>query len=306
MKKAINLFNKNQLSDVFMPQLEHYYFYRYLQISPSYQMAYLKKERQQSRFDQNFPKDFKKVLETYGLIGNIFECGFASWWIKSGYKIFRDAGLSRISLSANLTRPKQEVLLEMTQLINKAYALKVENRRSSISLLPSKIRPSTLDSRWMLIREKGDFAYKDLSFKLPAWRFADMAQVVSKYQSMIHSVEMTRRTKSNEYARKYLTMLVGKQTSEALLLAENAARGNFPSYQHNLSELKFDYYLIGYFYQPSMFYNTENYALEEEKIASYIRERENKYNLKRRIVESKEFKSSQSKKKETRKLFRSL
>jgi hypothetical protein len=101
-------------------------------------------------------------------------------------------------------------------------------------------------------------------------------------------------------------MLVGKQTSEALLLAENAARGNFPSYQHNLSELKFDYYLVGYFYQPAMFYNTENYALEEEKIAAYIRERENKYNLKRRIVESKEFKSSQSKKKETRKLFRSL
>jgi hypothetical protein len=306
VKKAITLFNKNQLSDVFMPQLEHYHFYRYLQISPSYQMAYLKKVRQQSLFEQNLPKDFKKVLEVYGLIGNIFEFGFASWWIKSGHKVFRDVGLSRISLSANLSRPKSEVLLEMTELINKAYALKAENRRSSISLLPSKIRPSTLDSRWMLIREKGDFAYKDFSFKLPAWRFADMAQVVSKYQSMIHSVKMTRKTKSNEYARKYLTMLVGKQTSEALLLAENAARGNFPSYQKNLSELKFDYYLVGYFYDPMHFYNTDNYAAEEKKIALYIRERENKYNLKRRITESKEFKSIKRKNKETRKIFRDL
>lgn len=287
-----------------MPQLEHYYFYRYLQISPSYQIAHLKKERKQSHFEQNLPKDFKKVLEIYGLIGNIFESSFASWWTKRGYKIFRDTSLSKISLTANLTRPKQEVLMEITEIINKAYILKAENRRSTISLLPSKIRPSTLDSRWMLIREKGDFAYKDFSFKLPAWRYADMAQVTSKYQSMIHSVEMTRKTKSNEYARKYLTMLVGKQTSEALLLAENAARGNFPSYQDNLSELKFDYSLVGYFYQPAKFYNREDYKSEESRISAHIREREKKYNLKRRIVETKEFKSIQSKKKETRKLFR--
>jgi hypothetical protein len=304
MKKAINLFDKNQLSDVFMPRLEHYYFYRYLQISPSYQMAYLKRKNPGSRFNQDLPKDFKLVLKIYDVVGNIFEHSFASWWIKSGYKIFKDTNLSRITLCANLKRPKREVLLEITELINKAYLLKTENKNSFISLLPSKIRPSTLDARWMLIREKGDFAYKDMSFKLPAWRFADMALVDSKYREIIHSVQMIRKTQSNAYARKYLTMLVGKQTAQALLLAENAARGSFPSYQDNQSELKFDYYLVGYFYDPLQFHTIGNYASEEEKISAHIWKHETKYNLKRRLSESNEFRSFKKKRKETRDKFK--
>lgn len=304
MKKSINLFDKDQLSDVFMPQLEHYYFYRFLQISPSYQMAYIKKGESKFCFNQNLPKDFKKVVKIYDLVGDIFENSFASWWIKRGYKIFKDTNLSRITLSANLNRPKREVLLEIAQLINKAYQLKVENNRSSITLLPSKIRPSTLESRWMLIREKGDFAHKDMSFKLPAWRYADMAPVDSKYREIIHSVQMIRKTQSNAYARKYLTMLVGKQTAQALLLAENAARGNFPSYQDNQSELKFDYYLIGYFYNPLQFHTNGSYASEEEKISVHIWKRDAKYNLKRRLSESNEFRSLKKKRKETRDRFK--
>ncbi len=297
MKKTANLFNKNQLIDIFMPDLEHYYFFHYLHLSPSYQLAYLKMELKEIIKKDEIPVDFSLVKKTYQIVGNIFDIDFATWWIKVGHKIFKDTGLSKISIIANLDKPKETVLAEVSSIINRAYQLKKRNQKFSIRLMPSKIRPSTLEARWMLAREKGDFAFKDFSFTLPGWRYADMAQVNSKYQQAIHALSMPRKTSANEYARKYLTMLVGKQINEALSLAENAARGKFPTYEKGLSNLKFNYYHIGFFY------NVERRAFPvstplEIQINRHIRNLELKYNVRRRISESVEFKSIQKRKKE--------
>ena len=75
------------------------------------------------------------------------------------------------------------------------------------------------------------------------WRIAAESSLRSKWKKGLD--ENAKLTARNEKARAYLGMLVSKNLSEALTVAENAARGQFPSKEVSASHKKFDFDQLG-------------------------------------------------------------
>ena len=64
---------------------EHAYFFRFLLISPSYQLAH-RIATGEAVTNQEIArvKDWDSVLTTYSRCGNVFELPFLKWWEQTG------------------------------------------------------------------------------------------------------------------------------------------------------------------------------------------------------------------------------
>lgn len=189
---------------------EHEYFYRFLLISPSYQLAHKVATGEVVNAEEiAHVLDWDLVLKTYSLCGDIFNVPFLKWWDQTGSDLF------------------YEMQADGTYTANGPMALSV-----------NKINELTLHEALKLVYAKPSLDH-DLGKKAENWSLG--VYVAIKSQWVAHIKVGEKKTPQNLEARTKLGILVSRKFKEALYLAENAARGNFPSINPIDSGLRFDY-----------------------------------------------------------------
>jgi hypothetical protein len=163
-----------ELKEIPKPTWKHRYFYNFLEISPSYFQIYLYKNKQISLQKMKQIEQYEKVLETYDLVGDIYNISFEDWWKKTGYKLFdpvqKFEALFKIDLRKSLAYNQQ--LLKMVYQDKKSKLLVY---LTPISFEKNKIQELVLSRRLELIdtlidrygiRESEEYS---LGKKLPKW-----------------------------------------------------------------------------------------------------------------------------------------
>lgn len=230
---------------------KHKMFYDFLTISPSYHLAYLLRVKKRKIKKENLPIDFEKVLTVYDKAGNVFDLDFSSWWRKIGQHLFVQDNLkSKFLFKIDLKKSDQLIKKEFEEYFSLISKQVYYPNESKIRFLKNKIRNVTLHDRFTLVenicnsnmfnRLKKDYIRPNL----PYWQVALNSKrnilffKYSKYIKQIESDEL--RNRSNKKNKKYVTMLVSKFLSESFVLAENAARGDFPSLTKSSNFIKFN------------------------------------------------------------------
>ena len=189
---------------------EHELFHEYLLISPSYQLAH--KVMSGQAVDTAVIDGVSKwdsVLETYAVCGDVFSMPFLRWWETIGRGVF------------------------YTQKEDSTYTIK-----GSLRLLTNKVHEKNLLEGVALVNDKARLEIKK-GKRIENWRLGVEVGLKSKWTQQLKS--STKKTHDNLEARTTLGILVSKKITEALYIAENAARGSFPSITPIKSGLKFDY-----------------------------------------------------------------
>lgn len=232
-----------------LPTIEHHLFFQYLLISPSYyQASLIRKKAKNAASRSTLPKDMERVLGVYDLVGDIYLTPFEVWWESTGCNLFYSGEASKtLTLSLDLTDTKQALLEQVKKRLDEAYARRAKSKAPKLSLLNNKVRAFSIFEKMRIIKEKAstfeeDKFFEDESGKLTNWRIAIIANLETKWRKGL--TLKSKLTAKNQQAREYLGMLVSKNIAEALVVAENAARGLFPSKEPVASSLSFDFELL--------------------------------------------------------------
>jgi hypothetical protein len=149
------------------------------------------------------------VLKTYVQCGDIYTTPFLKWWDGIGRDLF-------------YTRQNDGSYLSI----------------GSMRLLTNKVNEATLLQAVALVNDKARIQNKD-GKRIENWRLGVEVSLRSKWTKQLKS--STKKTHDNLEARTTLGILVSKKLKEAFYIAENAARGSFPSITPIESGLEFDY-----------------------------------------------------------------
>ena len=189
---------------------EHEFFYEYLLISPSYQKAHQVMSGQTVSEDviKNI-SEWDLVLKTYALCGDVYSMTFLKWWNSIGRGVF------------------------YTQLDDGTYT-----PNGSLLLLKNKINVLTLIKGFVLVNFKSNYEIPEEK-RVENWRLAVECSIPSKWTDQLKP--NSKKTLENLEARTALGFLVSKKLKEALYIAENAARGQYPSNKPIKSGLIFNY-----------------------------------------------------------------
>jgi hypothetical protein len=205
-------------------------------------------------------KDFELVQNTYAEFGDVYTIDFDDWWLKTGADLFGfDYERPRITKIAQLAKdeaysetpadqldaylktdrvkqgmpsslilalplgvPKRTLMMELSRLIDKTnIAVPPKAQKAKRALSKQRLRSKPL---FMYIKL---LMYKSASPSAALWKLGVRAKVSAK-----HSEDMALDTKvssKNIDQRLNLTVLTSRALRKAKLIAENAARGVFPS-----------------------------------------------------------------------------
>lgn len=205
-------------------------------------------------------KDFELVQKTYIEFGDVYTMNFDDWWLKTGADLFGfDYERPRITKIAQLAKdetysetpatlldaylkndrvkqglpnslilalplgvPKRTLMMELSRLIDKTnIAVPPKAQKAKRALSKQRLRSKPL---FMFIKL---LMYKSGSPSVALWKLGLRAKVSPK-----HSEDMALDTKvssKNIDQRINLTVLTSRALRKAKLIAENAARGVFPS-----------------------------------------------------------------------------
>lgn len=216
-------------------------FFDFLLISPSYQLA--RKHRLVGLSDDEqflLPPDFNRVLEIYDACGDIFVMDFEDWWEERGRDILRSSKSSEdlIAYPVDLRQPADVLIKEFSGFIRQVQVDRKSQATSPITILPNKTRIKALDTRLALVNDKGRLEWKN-GKKIENWRLGTEVGISSKWTTELKN--LNKRTYDNLEARTNLGILVSKHLKEALYLAENAARGVFPSLMPSTAKLPLNF-----------------------------------------------------------------
>lgn len=223
-----------------LPTIEHHLFFQYLLVSPSYyQASLIRKSSKDVLSKKDLPKDMNQVLKIYDLVGDIYLMPFEVWWESVGCELFyAGTQASTLTFNLDLSNSKQRLLEYVEMRLDEALAKRDKSKAPKLSLLTNKVRTFSLYQNLNILFEKA-MSFEDESEKLANWQIALISNLETKWRKGLKLD--SRLTRKNLVARQYLCMLVSKNISEALIVAENAARGIFPSKQPVKSSLKFDF-----------------------------------------------------------------
>ncbi len=216
-------------------------FFEFLMMSPSYQLAYKHRTKGLNKEEKSlFPSDFNKVLEIFDLCGNIFEIDFDSWWEERGRDLLRSSNQYEdlIAYPVDLSKSATTLVKEFSAFVSEVKSFRKLKPTSSIRILSNKTRLHALHLRLALVNDKGRLEWKS-GKKIENWRLGVEVDIKSKWTSELKG--STKNTIDNLEARTSLGILVSKHLKEALYLAENAARGIFPSIDPIDTGLGFDF-----------------------------------------------------------------
>ncbi len=248
---------------VWATQLGFYLLWmEYLAVSPSYELARRYRAGALTEEDQQrLPEDFDTVLAVYDDLGDVQRVSFLDWWSERGLNVFGYEGskprVRRIdTLHSNRYRRAAErvqsfieadwteqgqpnamlvsipVGLSKTQItrqLGKLLARYGEEQRvlpepvSKYPLLGTRQRKDTLFRYLFVIWVRCAMPRQAL------WRVGARARVSDTYSRELDAAARIARGEQ-VYDRSVLAVLTSRAWSRGLALAENAARGRFPSY----------------------------------------------------------------------------
>ena len=221
---------------------KHEYMFYYLMISPSYWLAHRQVHLNESIPESELPDDFDNVLTMYKKCGDVYSKHFIEWWDQTGKDLFAEKNTKdRILISIDPTKPKQELLDDFMELLAKLDSREKKIPSEKIQFQVNKIRLLSLHNRYQLVLAKAEFFQNKIK-KEQLWKLAKYIGINSTKTKKIRL--NSKKTSGNIETRTYLSILASKNLSDALCIAENAARGKFPSLEPIKNGLKFDYVTI--------------------------------------------------------------
>ena len=222
----------------------------YLKASPSYEAVMRKLAKQKSPYQ--LPKDFKAVAQVVSDFGAIYKMNEMDWWERIGKRIYgisaplpnvkvvgaldsenkeltnKWSGVNSVvaELPLNLTLPQALTQLRKQLATYNFSAALPKQTAPQYQLSNSKLRIDTLQNGLTALRlyKKG----------LPLWKIGNQLRLIPA-QSFIESE--TSEILGDELAnrKELLSIAASRLIRCAALVAENAARGRFPS-DKNFSE----------------------------------------------------------------------
>ena len=234
----------------------------YLAISPSYELARRFRADILSPDEVNaLPEDFSEVLAVYDDLGDVQRVIFQSWWKDRALAVFGHEGTKpRVRRIDTLKKNRKKNAAERLQLFidnewgeqgqpNAAIvSIPLGLTKSQITRQVSKIlerydeqarMPQRPSAKYPLLgtRQRKDTLFRYLAVvwfravmpRQALWRVGAQAKVSDTYS---REVDPRARVVRGEqvYDREMLSILTSRAYARGIALAENAARGRFPSY----------------------------------------------------------------------------
>jgi hypothetical protein len=251
-------------------------WFEFLAISPSYELARRYRTGQWTDEDEaRKPEDFEQVLAVYDDLGDVQNVLYSHWWYKTGRRYFAapeatlgvtDVGLiqldersvetvaERLRAYHATTWPEgggQDVLVFAvpTETPSKVIGWQIESaieqlQRKRIDENPAKPKYSPISKRMhmrKLMRYLAIIYFRSLHPEATLWKIGAQVKLSSVYHEKRLDPVFTVPNKENVSDRIALASLTSRAQKRAWYIAENAARGVFPSYASTTTAVEFDF-----------------------------------------------------------------
>lgn len=228
----------------------------YLKLSPSYKLACDWARGQKGPAPDRAPRDWNKVLKVYDDFGDVFRIRESAWWNIRGrelfgirasqvrtfalgssnaYKLVDDQLLKKAEITwTQMAKPdsliiaiptnqtKQVALKQIRAIIRDCEFKTAKPLKAKYELVRSKLRESTI--------KLGIFALKMYRRGAPLWVIANQLDLAPAYQIELDERGIPDHSDLNIADKKIrLQIMASKLIAKAELIAENAARGIYPS-----------------------------------------------------------------------------
>lgn len=237
-------------------------FLDFLQISPSYRLAHLIAKGAVKRSDQPLPADFQQVERTYAAFGDVTHTYFWDWWLRTAQYQFgvslkpearvllklnlrqqpteNDIGQAQAELADHLfiDRPAQgnqativvalpvhndrkTMLKAFERLLDQTYGLLGQQEGlAPFSVQRNKMREHTLRMALKVLRARA---------ALPNERLFIIGNRANVSPANMTGEQRSRIDGEGKGKRRQMEIMTIRHLNRAYVLAENAARGLFPS-----------------------------------------------------------------------------
>lgn len=210
---------------------------------------------------QTLVTEFQAVLTTYDEVGDISTLTFEDWWQSRGIYIYGTpyekpavAKIARVEkdeqleplfykpyetyltttrakqdnpaaliLGVPLGMPKAYVLRQVSKLIDKAKVpLVIKSARANKALAAKRLRSEPLFIQLRILMGKAQYP------EMPLWKLGLWAKVSAKHAKTLDLREKKKKFEDAD-SKEHLAILTSRAFKKARQVAENAARGSFPS-----------------------------------------------------------------------------
>ena len=239
-------------------------WFEFLAISPSYELARRYVEGEWTAEDErNRPADFDRVLEVYRDLGDVQRRLFRHWWLEKAFDLFGYQGEKpRVQGIAKIFRRKDgkpDLTDKAAKYIDGAWQQQGQQRTMIVAIPAGLPKPQIFKQIEKLLAtypdEKRVLRYKKPKYvlagkrqdkhslfrylmvtwarmKLPKerlWRIGVLTNISSTYSGRLQPSDKPGHGEKTE-DRAALKFLTNRAIYRGRMIAENAARGVFPSY----------------------------------------------------------------------------
>lgn len=220
------------------------YFVDYLSLSPSYQKVRLYHHGKLELSD--LPDDYERLIEVYKDVGDLSVTSSEDWWLKIGMRLFglkapvpviKQLGVldenqtnlniswdkhNSVMLSVPLALTRTEVIKQMRQILSEYEFASITNEHiaTKYTLYKSRLRKDTLGDGLdaLIFYNKNE----------PLWVIGYALMLV---RSQLFDISEFTELNAYKYSdqKRVLAIATSRLVKRALCIAENAARGIFPS-----------------------------------------------------------------------------
>ena len=241
----------------------------YLKLSPSYKLVCEWARKGSKAIPKNVPKDWKLLVKTYEDFGDVWRIPESRWWKSRGIALFgikaakaqtfivgnsddvhlingkttaqsqktwQDMGKPEcLVLAIPTNQTKQMVLKQINAIVRAGNFVSTKPRliKPKYELIRSKLREPTI--------KLGTIALKMYQLGYPLWLIGNQLEL-----SPAHHIELDEQGNPNtnelnlSEKKVRLQILASKLVAKAELIAENAARGFYPTDAPNRYAIKFE------------------------------------------------------------------
>lgn len=230
----------------------------YLKLSPSYKLVCEWARKGQKAIPANAPKDWKQLVKTYEDFGDVWRIPESRWWDSRGKALFgikaakAQTFVIGYSDSVHLINTKKAVQPQKTwQDMANPECLVIaiptnQTKQTALKQISAIVRasdfvstkPRLIKPKYELIRSKlseptiklGTMALKMYQMGLPLWKIGNKLKLSLAHHIKLNSKDQPSLNELNLSEKRIrLGILASKLIAKAELIAENAARGAYPT-----------------------------------------------------------------------------
>lgn len=264
---------KDRRSGMWVSEISMYVlWHEFLAISPSYELARRYRSGEQLK-DTLLPEDFDKVLSVYDDLGDVQKSLFRLWWRDVGLKHFGYQGMppevNRVGYATHQTRETPDLRADVNKYFEEDW-IEQGRQRTMLFAVPvglseaainrqikkhlARVKPERRKlvkpvSKYPLVgkRHHKDALLRYLRmvwirsamYRKSLWRAGARAQISQTYSPVLDPMA---ETLSNElsFDRDMMAIITSRALLRGRMIAENAARGRFPTHERCPTALEFD------------------------------------------------------------------